>query len=99
MPVLGRGQVRDLRVTGFAGTGEPTFCWRLAVVVGVLPFGIFLGTMLLENCFFIASPVIATPELLFNLIAVGVQLVPDVPALHQRSAEGCGARAAAAPLF
>ena len=82
--MLGSGQVRALRAAGFAGTGEPTFCWRLAVVVGVLPFGIFLGTMSLENCFFIASPVIASPELLFKLIAVGVQLVPDVPALHQR---------------
>jgi hypothetical protein len=39
---------------GFAGTGEPTFCCRFVVVVGDLPFGIFLGTMSLENCFFIA---------------------------------------------
>lgn len=90
--------MRALRAAGFAGTGEPTFCWRLAVVVGVLPFGIFLGTMSLENCFFIASPVIASPELLFKLIAVGVQLVPDVPALHLRLRDAVPGQAAA-PLF
>ena len=85
--MLGSGQASVLRA-GLAGTGEPTFCWRLPVVVGVLPYGIFLGTMSLENCFFIASPVIASPELLFKLIAVSAQLVPDVPALHKRLDRG-----------